>query len=252
MGQMTVSVVTVCLNAARDIERSMRSVLEQTHPDIDYVVVDGGSTDGTTGIVEKHRPRIASFISEADRGLYHAMNKGVARARGDVVFFLNADDYLIDSQVLSDITAAFADGSAPDIVYGDLCWDIRGERVPCRQPDMVTRRFLAARTILHQSLFVKRNLFDLIGPFAEDLKVVGDYEWLLRASRTPALRWRHLRRDVSVMNTGGVSWQSNWEAERLRVMRRYFRPDEILFYRTIPQYFRNLRRRVRAWTGRTP
>src|SRR5688572_31882927 len=116
---MRISVVTVCYNSHSTIERTLISVAEQTHPDVEHIVIDGGSSDGTLGIIERHRAGLAVVVSERDRGLYDAMNKGWARASGEVVGFLNADDAFSGPDVLAAVAEAF-EQTGSEAVYGDL------------------------------------------------------------------------------------------------------------------------------------
>ena len=118
---MRISVVTATYNAAATLAESLRSVARQTHRDIEHWVIDGGSVDETRQIVDGHRARLAGFVSEPDNGIYDALNKGIARATGDVVGFLHADDFYAGDDALATIAAAFAD-PAIDAVYGDLTY----------------------------------------------------------------------------------------------------------------------------------
>lgn len=245
MTQYTVSVITVCLNAAGTIESALQSVCAQTYNGIEHVIIDGGSTDGTLEIIGKYRDRVSRLVSETDSGIFNAMNKGLELATGDIIFFLNADDHFHDPEVVADIVRAFNVVDSPDVIYGDLYWNWRGKQVPAHQPETVTREFLARRTILHQTVFARTSLFRRVGGFSEDLRVVSDYDWLVRAFTDSSVRWRHLDRYISVMGTGGASWNSHWERERLRVMRRYFSWYEIFLYRILPQLRQRVHRTVK-------
>ena len=114
-----VSIITVCLNCSMHIRKAIESVISQTYPLIEYVIIDGASTDGTVEIIEKYRDRIAHFISEPDTGLYNAMNKGIGAATGDILFFLNADDYFADENVVADVADVFSKNPDIDIVFGN-------------------------------------------------------------------------------------------------------------------------------------
>jgi len=234
MSSLTVSVITVSLNAAAHIERAITSVVNQERDNIEYIVIDGGSTDGTLAIMDGYRDRIQQVLSEPDEGLYDAMNKGLALAGGEVIYFLNADDYLADPGVLADVMQRFEDSSETGVVYGQLHWDLGGKLVRSVQPERVDREGLARRTVLHQSMFTRRALFEQVGGFATDLRVVSDYDWIVRAWLGTDMQWVYLDRDIAVMDTGGLSWNKPFEWERLRVMTRYFSPLEILRYRVLP------------------
>ncbi len=118
---MRISIITVCLNSADTIRDARESVGRQTYQEVEHVVVDGVSTDGTQDIVRGFRPKVARLISEPDRGLYDAMNKGIASATGDIIGYLNSDDVYADSDVLQKVARVFADGNV-DACYGDLVY----------------------------------------------------------------------------------------------------------------------------------
>ena len=120
MSTIKVSVITVCFNAAPTIERTIRSVCSQTGANVEYIVVDGGSTDGTLEILGRHAGRIDRLVSEKDEGIFDAMNKGIGLSSGDVVYFLNADDYFVDARVLADVARAFEEDPARAFVYGNV------------------------------------------------------------------------------------------------------------------------------------
>src|SRR3989338_1857456 len=126
MSLLKFSVITVCFNAAQTIERAMRSVCSQTYPHIEYIIVDWASTDKTLEIVDKYAGRVNKLISEKDNGIYDAMNKGIKTSTGDILYFLNADDYFCDDNVLEDIAQAFEEDSSRMLVYGK----IKRENVP--------------------------------------------------------------------------------------------------------------------------
>lgn len=234
------SVVTICLNAAEHIEAAFRSIQSQTYPNIEHIVIDGGSTDGTLNVIERYRNSIGYFVSEPDTGLYNAMNKGIKAATGDILFFLNADDVFSDEHVVSDVMAAFSADPDLDVVYGDQQFKTRGGLVLARQPEFVTREYLRERTIFHQTVFARQNVFEDTDGFSEDYKVVSDYEWMLKVF-LGKYRCLHLNRIIVIFSTDGRSWSTKWESERRTVMRKYFSPWEIMVYRAMPMAARRLR-----------
>jgi len=185
------------------------------------------------------------LVSEPDDGLYNAMNKGIAHSTGEVLFFLNADDVFHDPDVVADVMAAFAAEPELDVVYGEQVMNINGRRVPTKpQPDPVTRAFLRERTVFHQTVFSRRRVFEATNGFSECYKVVSDYEWMLKVFLGP-FRTRHIDRVIVVFDTGGRSWSTRWEAERLQVMREHFGPWETFWHRTIKLHVRHARKAVR-------
>jgi glycosyltransferase involved in cell wall biosynthesis len=234
MSRIKISVITASLNAVHHIERSIESVAAQTYPDIEHVIIDGGSTDGTLEIVDRYRDRIGYFVSEPDTGVYNAMNKGIRAATGDILYFLNADDRFCDHRVVEDVVSVFNEMPHVEIVYGNLIWDISGRMVRKTQPAVVTREYLARTTILHQTVFARRDVFEAIGGFSEKHRIISDYEWMVKALLTDGRSYLYYDRDIAVMGTGGLSWTTDWERERLEVMRNYFGLYEILRYRILP------------------
>lgn len=230
-----ISIITVSLNAVAYIETALQSVHAQTYPCLEHVVIDGGSTDGTLEVVDQYRDRLAYFMSEPDRGIYHAMNKGIKIATGDVLFFLNADDRFADRQVVADVVSVFSQNADLEIVYGNLLREFSGNIVQRKQPSTITREYLAGRTILHQTVFARREVFDTTSGFSEHYRVVSDYEWALKVFLRDRRNYLYYDRDIAVMDTRGRSWTTKWENERLRVMMKYFGPYEIFKCRVWPR-----------------
>jgi GT2 family glycosyltransferase len=177
-----VSVITACRNAAPTIEAALRSVATQRGRAIEHIVIDGASTDGTLEILARWEPRLAVLVSEPDGGISDAFNKGVARASGVYVMFVNADDRLSPGQIAR--AAAVLDSTGADGVFGDLvCEDGAGRPLHRIAGDpgyaeKIARRFPAMN---HPTLMVRRDLFDRIGGFDTALRVAMDYDWCLRA-----------------------------------------------------------------------
>lgn len=214
----------------------------QQYSRIEHVIIDGGSTDGTLDEIDAFRNDIDYLISEPDGGIYAAMNKGVAASTGDFLFFLNSDDYFPDDLVLDDVARTFDSNDGLELVYGDVLWDTEGSYELHRQPRVVDRRYLAKRTLIHQTVFASSRLFDAVGGFSEEYTIVGDYEWLLRVFLNHSPRTAHIDRAVCVMSTTGASWTTHWEPERRSAMAQYYHPIEILIYRALPQFYRRARR----------
>lgn len=221
---MKISIVTVSFNSATTIARTLQSVASQTWPDAEHIVVDGASTDGTMAVVAEHRAGLAQVLSEPDQGIYDAMNKGVALATGEVVAFLNADDFYKDADVLARV-ARVMQAEQLDALYGDV------EFFRPDQPGAVVRRYNSGRFTAgrlgwgwmpaHPALFVRRALFERYGAFRADYRIAGDFEFIARVFRHPELRHRHLPESLVCMQLGGVS-TSGWRAT-LRINREMMR-----------------------------
>ncbi len=245
MSHEWLSVITASLNAAPQIEWAIESVMSQTYPHIEHVIIDGDSTDGTLEIIGKYRERIGYFISEPDSGLYNAMNKGIKAATGDVLFFLNADDRFCDEKVVEDVMSVFHDAPELEVVFGNLVWDLPDRLWRKKQPGTITRASLAAATILHQTVFARKHLFQATDGFSEDYRLVSDYEWMMKVFIRDKREYQYYDRDIAVMGTQGLSWTStDWESERIEAMRAYFTTYEILRYRVWPRRMQPLAERL--------
>lgn len=206
------SVITVSFNSAATIGDTLSSLAEQTWPDIEHIVIDGGSTDATLEIVRRNGKHTKHLVSEPDDGIYDAMNKGVAAATGDIIGFLNTDDCYAHKDVLRDVATAMA-AEDVDAVFGDVAFFrpedpsgvVRRYRSANFRPDRIAWGWMPA----HPSLFVRREIFERVGPFATDFRIAGDYEWVARAFHKGALRYRYLPEVLVRMRTGGVS-TSGW------------------------------------------
>ncbi len=204
---MKFSVITVCKNARGTMERTLRSVAAQTYRDLEYLVVDGASTDGTQAIVEAHRAVVTRFVSEPDAGIYAAMNKGVRAATGDYLYFLNADDYLADPDVLADVARFLTDHPACDLVYGDLNVVRRnGELVLVKSPPPERAlEYLITGCLPHQGSFARAETFRTVGLFDERYRYAADYDWFLRLMQRDDARVYYYPRLIGCFATGGAS-----------------------------------------------
>ncbi len=205
---MLISVITVCWNAAATIDATCASVDEQTHPEVEHLVIDGQSTDDTLEIVARRPNPGRKVNSEADDGLYDAMNKGLALATGDVVVFLNADDRYCSPTVLAAVHDAFLETSA-DAVYADIDMVVQSEPVRV-QRRWKTGHFSHWKVLLgwqipHPALFVKRASLQRLGEFNSNYAIAADYDLMLRLVKQPGVRLHYLQRTVVEMAVGGVS-----------------------------------------------
>ena len=213
-GVPTITVITVCYDAETYIEQTIQSVIAQSYPEIEYIIVDGASTDGTLGIIERYAEKIAKWTSEPDRGIADAMNKGLALASGDLILLLHADDYLVDPGVL-DAAVSQMTGDW-DIYAFDLYFD-RSGTCHRRRPRPFDWRLNFKTGLWHQAVFCRRELFKEIGPFDTDLKIAMDYEFFLRAYRRGA-KLKLIDLPLAVMRDTGVSSRTDWPSLRQRFL----------------------------------
>ncbi len=204
--RLEISIITVVRNGLPYIEETLRSVLSQDYPDIEYIVIDGGSTDGTVELIRKYQQKIKYWVSEPDKGISDAFNKGLARAGGDYILFLNADDALANDRVISEIVHQVAENGDPDLIYGDceVLDRASGESRYITDIDLNLSKFCKGRQMLpHPCLFAHRNYFSKYGNFDIRFRIGMDYEWLLRG--IAEARVVHVPLVITRVRDGGVS-----------------------------------------------
>lgn len=205
---MKVSIITVCLNSEKTVEDTIQSVSQQTHQNVEHIVVDGDSMDGTLEILYRYHNQLSKLVSEPDSGIYDAMNKGLLLASGDIICFLNADDAYSHSGVLALIERTMKSENL-DALYGDVAF------FHTDHPHQVVRRYRSARfrpsriawgwMPAHPALFLHRRVFDRIGLFKTDYQIAGDFEFIARAFHSGALRYHYQPEVLVHMRTGGAS-----------------------------------------------
>jgi glycosyltransferase involved in cell wall biosynthesis len=173
-----ISVITVNFNNAAGLERSLSSVTQQSYTDWESIVIDGGSVDGSKEVIGKYESKISHWVSEADHGAYHAMNKGIAKAKGDYLLFLNSGDHFFNNRVLEQQAGAL---SGNDIIAFDIL--VKGSEADIikQHPDRMSFGFLFNDTLAHQSVCIKKSLFDRLGTYDESLSIVSDWKFFLQA-----------------------------------------------------------------------
>lgn len=236
MEKIIISVITVCLNARDTIEKTILSVLGQSYDEVEYIIIDGGSTDGTLDIIQKYREEISFFVSEPDNGLYNAMNKGTGYAKGKYIHFLNADDYFCDTEVLSDVVIAIGNDEYLEIIYGNiLLLDQDGGITPKLAPRKLSRKTYMMQGLCHQALFVSHNLLQQTGGFSEKYKVISDGDWLISRVKE-GVKSKHVDRNIVVYRLGGFCSTANcWRAEKKEFLRNHYSLLENFLWRKLPQ-----------------
>jgi glycosyltransferase involved in cell wall biosynthesis len=203
-----ISVVTVCYNPGPILLEAIRSVQMQDFPDVEHVIIDGGSTDGTVARVAESLRAGDVLVSEPDKGIYDAMNKGIARASGDVIALLNADDRYADPGVLGRVAKAF-DAAGTDAVLGDISFFKPGA------PDQSVRRYNSGMfrpsrigwgwMPAHPAMVLTKAAYQRVGGYRTDYKIAADFEFIVRAFREHRLSYIYLRDVFVKMQVGGVS-----------------------------------------------
>lgn len=218
------SIITVCFNAEQSIGKTVDSLATQTFRDFEYIVVDGASKDGTLEVVRSRLSFPATIVSEKDNGIYDAMNKGIAMARGEILYFLNADDCFENDRVLQRIAAADAANGEPELLWGNVIYQYP-EGSKHRSFRHITAGNLVFLDLNHQATFARRSLFNRIGSFDLRFRLNADYDFLLRSLQGQASHcWVDV--DIARFNAGGrhVRDIAFLQAEREAVRRQYISP----------------------------
>lgn len=212
---MRISIVTVCLNSVDTIEQTIRSVISQTYPDIEYIIIDGGSTDGTLDIVQKYKDDIAYIVSEPDSGIYNAMNKGISHATGELVGFLNSSDWYISEESVIKLAEMYEKTMA-DVLYGDIInvKDEKYESITNANVDLgiISKLF----PNLHPASLVKKELFSICG-FDESYRIAADAKWFLYMWHA-GKRFLYVPAEITYFRLGGASSQGSAADEWKRAM----------------------------------
>lgn len=203
-----ISIITVCFNSAKTIQETLISVASQTYPHVEYILIDGGSSDGTLALLEAYRAHIDVLISEPDKGIYDAMNKGIQLATGDVIGLLNADDLYANEEVLTHVATAFMDEKL-DACYADLIYFATEapEKVVryWRSNPFVPGLFAKGWCPAHPTFFVRKRVYEQYGLFDISFKGGNDVELMMRLLEKHRIRTCYLPTVMVKMRLGGVS-----------------------------------------------
>lgn len=202
-----ISVVTVCYQAEEFLEQCIQSVVEQDFTDFEYIVIDGGSSDGTVKIIKKYQDKLAYWHSKPDRGLSHAFNLGIEKSKGEWLAFLNSDDRYVSPRALSQCADTLRKENNADVIYGRI-QHIKRQADPVPQSDEIGGRwcwrdYKRYSTIPHPAAFLNRRLIGQIGWFDENFRNALDYELFLR--KGPALATHYIPELIAQMRIGGIS-----------------------------------------------
>jgi glycosyltransferase involved in cell wall biosynthesis len=252
---MKVSVITVCKNAERGIERTIGSVISQSYPDIEYVVIDGGSTDGTLSGIKKYAAKVDLLLSEDDSGVYDAMNKGIMNASGEILHFINSGDVFIDELVVQRVVNQFEEHGV-EIVFGEtLIFDRVSGSVWIKKYSSLDRFYFFNDTINHQGIFYRSSVFRKFGLYDTRFRIAADYDHIMRWIFDPTVRKSYLESCFVIFNRDGYSYDPAFKEmknkEREIVKAKYYNRFESFlyngsFYKLMRRYLRAILRRIVA------
>lgn len=226
---MRISIITATFNSSAHIADCVKSINDQTYHDIEHIIVDGASKDNTLDIVNGIPNRVEKIISEPDKGIYDAMNKGIQAATGDVIGILNSDDFFTSDDVIQTVVESF-NNYAIDALYGDvhfvspdnLSKSVRYYSSSVFKPSLFRFGFMPA----HPSFYMKKECYDKYGLYALDYKIASDYDLLIRYLYKEKIKYKYIKKDFVTMRTGGVSTENfnsrvTLNKEIVRACRKY-------------------------------
>lgn len=213
---LKISIITVAYNSAATLGDTLKSVAVQNHPEVEHILVDGGSIDGTSDLVSKNGGHLAKFISEPDRGIYDAMNKGLSLATGEIIGLLNSDDFYVRNNVLEEVASIFTANPDLDVVMGSIDFVEGGDlhrvvrRVTANKfsPWMMRFGFMPP----HPAVFIRKSTYERIGPYKINYKIAADFELLVRLFLIDRAKYKIVPSLWVRMRTGGAS-TSGWHSK---------------------------------------
>lgn len=208
------SIITINRNNAEGLRKTIESVVSQTYTDFEYIVIDGASTDESVDIIKEYTDKINYWVSEPDKGIYNAMNKGILKANGEYLLFLNSGDWLVD-EILNKI---FSLGYSEDIIYGNCILDFNDGSIEidkrCTKNKLTFWDFYN-NTLHHQASFIKRHLFNSLGLYSENYKIVSDLDFFIKAIIYNNTSYKYIDVEVSHYDPYGVSLNHQNERNEL-------------------------------------
>lgn len=229
------TIITINYNNLEGLKRTVESVVNQTWQEFEYIIIDGGSTDGSAEYIESQSSHFDYWVSEPDKGIYNAMNKGIAKATGEYLLFLNSGDHLNDSIVLEKNHIHIKD---KDLVYFNIK-EIRNKSVFIKKcPQEITFAYMVKDSIPHQSTFIRKSLFERMGLYDENLEIVSDWKFFIIALSKYKATYLYVDDDFSTFYMGGISSHNDSYQKMLKEKEFVISSDFSIFKDEINEYFR--------------
>lgn len=219
MGDILVTILTPCYNSEKTIEKTLQCIENQTYPNIEYIIIDGDSTDGTQKIIEQHQSRLPKqfkLISEKDHGIYDAMNKGIRQASGKLIGIVNSDDWY-EKDTIENVVKAYQ-GNQYEVVYGMQKTYLNGKE---KATFIYHHDFLPQQMITHPTCFVTKDVYEKFGVFDLQYKSAADYDFMLRLYQTKQVTFTPVMKILSNFQLGGMSSSQVGVQENLKVRYKY-------------------------------
>ena len=203
---MKLSIITVNLNNAAGLRKTIESVVNQSYTDFEYIIIDGSSTDGGVEVIKEYADKITYWVSEPDKGIYNAMNKGILQSKGEYLQFLNSGDWLISNSILDIVNSNL---TGEEIIYGDGILSFKdGRSSTYIVPEKLTLDYFYSGSLFHPSAFIKKDLFITYGLYNESNKIVSDWEFFLKTIMVNNVFTKHFPLIIANAEDGGISRDS--------------------------------------------
>lgn len=229
---MKLSIITVNLNNAKGLQKTIESVITQTFTDYEYIIIDGGSIDGSKEIIEKYADKITYWVSEPDKGIYNGMNKGIKVAKGEYCLFLNSGDYLVNNIVLQKVNAHLL---GQNIVYGNL--KILGKEQKYL-PKLTLLNFVEG-SIPHPATFIKKKLLYRIGMYNENYKIVSDWEFFIKSIIIKKSSYKHIDIVITNFDENGISSSYKFRKIKIKEKQEVLQKFFPLIYEDYAEFIKN-------------
>ena len=206
---MKVSIITVCLNSEKTLEKTIKSVINQDYKNIEYIIIDGGSNDETLNILQKHKDKISKIVSEKDNGIYDGINKGIKNATGDIISLIHGNDIFVDKNVITKIVNNFKKNSSYDVILADLAFKKNLD-------DKKITRYYSAKNFRpwmlkigfsppHLSAFFKAKVYEQVGLYKIKYRIAGDFDYFVKCFLRYKIKFTYLEECLIFMSSGGTS-----------------------------------------------
>ncbi|WP_186429898.1 glycosyltransferase [Clostridium sp. BSD9I1] len=216
---LKITIITACYNSEKSIEKTIKSVLNQKYQYIEYIIIDGNSTDNTMNIVNKYKDEIDIIVSEKDDGIYNAYNKGIKLSTGSVIYFLNSDDYLYNENIIGEIGELFINNDEIKMIYGNVLSVDNKSKFQYELGRKVTLNDLKeCKMIPHQGIFAKKQLFEMYDLFSESYKICSDFDFVVKCFKDNEKDIKYINKIVAVYSQGGISTRP----ENARLLKKEF------------------------------